>query len=630
MSNLPPKSPKNACAPAPAASTTAVDVDVTVVTYNSEPHLDTLVASLAGNAQAGLRIHLHVVDNDSKDDTIARLRGLLERHGDAFASTNITETRRNPGFGRAHNMAVAGGAAPYIFILNPDAELPETCLRRLIDAAEADGAQSDFAAWEPRQTPYEHPKVYDPVTMEPSWCSCAGLLVRRDAFERLGGFEPRIFMYCDDVDLSWRLREAGYRLRYVPAATFVHNSYAYPGEIKPVQFVYSRLSGLYVRARFGRWSDVLSGLMLYCAELFGSQAFPGQRRKLVAGLFAFARNLLYFRFSGPRRRGQYQFRGWDFSVARGGPYHEVVPADDLPKQPRVSVLIRTIGRQPMLRRALSSVANQTYRNIEVVIVEDGPETLTEFLDAFDGVEIVYKPLGRNLGRCEAGNEAMRTASGEYFVFLDEDDEFYADHVEQLVAELGHSGRKAAYATAFEVQTRYGADHEIAAEGPYEVVHRQPFSRLRLCRANYLPILAVLFHRSLFEQHGGFDPELDRLEDWDLWLRFAGEAGGFGFVDKTTALYRVPFDYDQDKDRRDEHAAYQSLIMEKRRDDTIAMTVGEIAADFEATGREIQNVQNTLSLTLRELRLLNDIYRRFPIFRYGVRTVIFVARKLTGR
>lgn len=630
MSSRTARKPKRARPAKAVAAMPAVDVDVTVVTYNSEPHLDVLIASLAANGQPALRIHLHVIDNDSSDDTIARLRTLLRTHGKAFASTNVTETGRNPGFGRAHNQAVADGSAPYVFILNPDSELSPTCLPRLIDAALADGPDSDVVAWEPRQTPYEHPKVYDPVTMEPSWCSCAGLLIRRDAFERAGGFEPRIFMYCDDVDLSWRLREFGYRIKYVPAATFVHNTYAHAGEIKPVQFVYGRLGSLYMRARFGRWSDVLKGLALYAVELCGSPAFPGQRRRMLAALGLFCRNLLYYRRTGPRRRGQYRFLGWDFSVARGGAFHEVVPADDIPEPPKVSILIRTIGRKPMLRRALASVANQTYRNVEAVVVEDGPATLSDFVAGFEGLEIVYKPLKRNVGRCKAGNEAMRLATGEYFVFLDEDDEFYADHVEQLVLELQRSGRKAAYSTAFEVQTRYDADQRIVAEGAYELVHRQPFSRLRLCQANYLPILSVLFHRSLFEDHGGFDPDLDRLEDWDLWLRYAGCGHVFGFVDKTTALYRVPFDLGQDKDRRDEHLAYRALIMEKRRDDVVTMTVGEIAEEFAPTGREIQNVQNTLGLTLPELRLLNNIYRRFGIFRYGVRIVLSTARMLTGR
>lgn len=284
----------------------------------------------------------------------------------------------------------------------------------------------------------------------------------------------------------------------------------------------------------------------------------------------------------------------------------------------------------MLRRALSSVANQTYQNIEVVLVEDGPSTLDAFLQTVPELEISYRALRRNLGRCEAGNEAMRLATGEYFVFLDEDDEFYADHIEQLVATALGSGKPVAYSTAFEVPTTYDSADNIRSEGPYEVANQQPFSRLQLCQANYLPILAVLFHRRLFDQHGGLDPDLDRLEDWDLWLRYSAATGGFAYLDKTTSLYRVPADFDREKDRRDEHGEYHALIRKKRRDDSMTMTIGEVADDLDTMIGDNQNVRQALGLSAQELRTIYEIYRRIGIFRWGVDLVIFAIRKVTGR
>ena len=61
------------------------------------------------------------------------------------------------------------------------------------------------------------PKAYDPVTLDTPWVSGAATLFRRSAFDSVGGFDPQLFMYGEDVDLSWRLRARGLRLRYLAA-----------------------------------------------------------------------------------------------------------------------------------------------------------------------------------------------------------------------------------------------------------------------------------------------------------------------------------------------------------------------------------------------------------------------------
>jgi GT2 family glycosyltransferase len=75
-----------------------------------------------------------------------------------------------------------------------------------------------------RQVPFEHPKDYDPVTGDTSWSSGACSMTQRTAFERIGGFDHEtFFMYCDDVDYSWRLRLRGYRAVYAPSAALFHD-----------------------------------------------------------------------------------------------------------------------------------------------------------------------------------------------------------------------------------------------------------------------------------------------------------------------------------------------------------------------------------------------------------------------
>ena len=99
--------------------------------------------------------------------------------------------------------------------------------------------------------------------------------------------------------------------------------------------------------------------------------------------------------------------------------------------------------------------------------------------------------------------------------------------------------RAAYAFAFETPI------EIFSRDPYRYsvknylgIHKQEFNKIILCHHNYIPIQAIMFEKSLFEQYGGLDESLEALEDWDLWVRYSLHTD-FTCVKKTTSIYRVP-------------------------------------------------------------------------------------------
>jgi GT2 family glycosyltransferase len=145
-----------------------------------------------------------------------RLRAAVEAHG-AYAHAGA-----NLGFGAAHNRlmreAFAAGAGAYVCV-NPDAVLHPDCVREL--TAEA-ARHPRPGLVEARQFPDEHPKPYDPATHATPWCSGCVLLVTRALFEAVGGFDERFFMYCEDVDLSWRARAAGFQTALAPRALVHH------------------------------------------------------------------------------------------------------------------------------------------------------------------------------------------------------------------------------------------------------------------------------------------------------------------------------------------------------------------------------------------------------------------------
>ncbi|HZQ62598.1 MAG TPA: glycosyltransferase family 2 protein [Casimicrobiaceae bacterium] len=517
-------------------------VDVSIVTYRPDERLlDALIGSIAEQCD-GHAVHLFVLDNTPKGAAVAGIRALPSMQSSAFVTTSLRAAGTNLGFGRGHNANAELGEAPFILVLNQDCILEPGVLSPLLSLAQAD--DESVAAWELRQIPYEHPKAYDPVTLDVPWVSGAGSLFRRSAFEAVSGFDPHIFMYGEDVDLSWRLRARGHRLRYVPRLAVVHRTYRHAAEVKPLQVFGGVQTNLCLRVRYGGLARTLQGISMACGEILAPPEFPGRRAGLLKALFRFF--TMWPQFAATRVAPTPNFRpvfnGWGYEIRRDGAFVPLSSRREAPasRTPVVSILIRTVGRTSWLRQALQSVANQTWPAIETVVVEDGPPQSQAVIDEFrERLAIVYKATGHRVGRARAGNLALAAATGEWLNFLDDDDVLFADHVEVLLDAVREKKARGAYGLSWETHTHIadpatGAFEEIA----HITRHRQPFDRLTLWHHNYLPIQAVLFHRSLYERYGGFAEDMDQLEDWNLWTRYTLEED-FVLVDKTTSKYRVP-------------------------------------------------------------------------------------------
>ncbi len=305
-------------------------------------------------------------------------------------------------------------------------------------------------------------------------------------------------------------------------------------------------ASLALRARYGGLLRTLQGLAMLAGEILAPPSFPGRRRGLARAGLGFLVRWPRFAWSRVRPAAGFrpQFEGWGYETRRDGAFVEFATRRASPgrERPRASILIRTAGRTAWLHEALTSCANQTYDNLEVVVIEDGPERSRAVVEAFRGrLDVRYQATGEPVGRARAGNAALAQARGEWLNFLDDDDLFFADHVEVLVDAALRSGAAGAYALAWETQTRFVDRANARYEEVLHVTrHRQRFDRLALWHHNYLPIQAVLFHRRLYERWGGFAEDMDQLEDWNLWTRYTLE-DDFVLVEKTTSKYRVPAD-----------------------------------------------------------------------------------------
>lgn len=129
----------------------------------------------------------------------------------------------NIGFGAGHNQlmrtAFNDGFDIYIAI-NPDGALHPDAVKALIQMMQAADGRAIIEAL---QFPSEHPKPYNENTLDTPWVSGACLAIPKAAFLDLGGFDEEFFMYCEDVDISWRARAKGYALKTCPRALFLHS-----------------------------------------------------------------------------------------------------------------------------------------------------------------------------------------------------------------------------------------------------------------------------------------------------------------------------------------------------------------------------------------------------------------------
>jgi len=201
--------------------------------------------------------------------------------------------------------------------------------------------------------------------------------------------------------------------------------------------------------------------------------------------------------------------------------------------PRVSIVVRTRDRPALLAQALASLAESGYRELEIVLVNDGgapPVPPAEF--PFPIVRVEHR---ESRGRAAAANAGIAAASGEWIGFLDDDDTVEPDHVATLVALARSSGARVVYTDAAVVVCE-----PDAGAGWSEVERRLPYSRdfdpdlLRL--DNYIPLHTLLVDRALLAEVGPLDESLPFFEDWDLLVRLAARAP-FLHLARVTAEYR---------------------------------------------------------------------------------------------
>lgn len=207
----------------------AADMRVTIqsVLYGNEPHhIERAAEALANSASraviagviAGWEYRLGdcAPEPTLSGANIARISALVEASG---GKAHYTHFGANLGSAAGHNRLASESETEFLIILNPDVRMDPDTVQNLMGAL-----GTDVGIVEARQLPLDHPKEYERYTGDTSWASTACALTRRSVFDKVDGFDAEtFFLYGDDVDYSWRVRLAGYRVVFEPSARAFHD-----------------------------------------------------------------------------------------------------------------------------------------------------------------------------------------------------------------------------------------------------------------------------------------------------------------------------------------------------------------------------------------------------------------------
>lgn len=197
--------------------------------------------------------------------------------------------------------------------------------------------------------------------------------------------------------------------------------------------------------------------------------------------------------------------------------------------PLVSVIVSCYNQGLYLKEAINSILEQTYKEWECIIVDDGSTDQTKkiaesFVLLDDRVKYIYQ---KNQGVCAARNNAIKASVGKFILCLDADDKISDDYLSLSVNELEKNSNVTLVTTDY---CRFGRSHKI--------VRLEPYSIEKLMGHN-LFVNCSMFRRKDFDRVGGFNLNMKSgLEDWDFWLSLLEHGGNVKYLEGIHFYYRI--------------------------------------------------------------------------------------------
>jgi glycosyltransferase involved in cell wall biosynthesis len=203
----------------------------------------------------------------------------------------------------------------------------------------------------------------------------------------------------------------------------------------------------------------------------------------------------------------------------------------LKHKPRVSVIIPAFNSAVYIHETIESVKRQTYKDYEIIVIDDGSTDDTRDIVKAYGDTVTYY-YQSNKGAGVPRNIGVRMSNGEYIAFLDHDDIWLPDKLNIQVSVMD-----ADPGLSFVCSETYVFTDK---EGTIDLWRKPRWAEesfAHLLEDNFISVLTVLMRRSCFDEIGGFDERLHANQDYDLWLRMTANNHRFKYINIPLARYR---------------------------------------------------------------------------------------------
>jgi len=216
----------------------------------------------------------------------------------------------------------------------------------------------------------------------------------------------------------------------------------------------------------------------------------------------------------------------------------IINKNSKPK-PKVSVIIPTHNRAALVTEAINSVLTQTFKDFELIVVDDGSTDNTR--DALKGyTDRIHYIYQENQRRSEARNTGIKAASGEYIAFLDDDDLWLPHKLEKQVTFLDANPDKGlvhTFTDAIDITGRLMEKERNGRLQWYKKSMKLGYTYEGISRLGAIFLSSVLLRSRCLEKVGLFDTVTEAYEDWDFGLRFASEYR-IGIIPEFLVKFRI--------------------------------------------------------------------------------------------
>ena len=276
------------------------------------------------------------------------------------------------------------------------------------------------------------------------------------------------------------------------------------------------------------------------------------------------------------------------------------------RKPLVSVVIPTYNRADTIIRSIESVIKQTYKNIEIIVVDDASKDNTEtVLQKYISLSnFKYIKLTNNVGGAEARNIGINKSNGKYIAFQDSDDEWMLDKLEKQMLYFNQN----------DVDIVFSKIKRISSKGESifpKSNNLKPLNMATLLQVNYIGTPSAVIKKNKLEEVLGFDKTLPRLQDWDLFIRLS----------KNSTFYMIPEvlcnAYLQDNSITNKPQALVktlTIFADKYKNDINQLTNKEQSIVYEKYGSLLVNI--------------NEIKNAKIFFKKGLNTSFFNVKLVT--